>query len=213
MLTFKQYMKLLLAAFAASLYCFNSTAQTKIGIKGGPTYSTAVVTVNGVKQSSTYKPGATLGVQFDVPFDGPLHFSPYAAYNMMASSTKYDSSGAQVQTTLHYLSLAPGVSVHLQAPQENAFVIGFSPVLGITSFGNRKTTVGGVTTSEKIKFGFEATGWFDLGLSGSLGYHFKKMFIQAQYYHGLANINNNAQYDNVNIKNRMFNLQFGYFFK
>lgn len=206
-------MKFLLAAFAASLCCFNSTAQTKIGIKGGPTYSTANVTVNGVKQSSSYKPGFSLGVQFDVPFDGPLHFSPYAAYNMMASSTKYDSSGAQVQTTLHYLSLAPGVTFHLPTAAANAFVIGFSPVLGITNFGNRKTTLGGVTTSQKIKFGFEGTGWFDLGLSGSLGYQFKKMFIQAQYYHGLANINNNAEFDGTNIKNRMFSLQVGYFLK
>ncbi len=213
MLTLKLSMKLLLAAFAASLCCFNSTAQTKIGIKGGPTYSTAVVTVNGVKQSSSYKPGASLGVQFDVPFDGPLHFSPYAAYNMMASSTKYATTGAEVQTTLHYLSLAPGVSVHLQAPQDNAFVIGFSPVLGLTSFGNRKTTIGGVTTSEKVQFGFEGTGWFDLGFSGSLGYQFKKLFIQAVYYHGLSSINNKEQYDATNIKNRMFSLQFGYFFK
>jgi Outer membrane protein beta-barrel domain len=206
-------MKLLLAAAAASLLCLNGVAQTKIGIKAGPTFSTAKVTVSGVKQSSSYKPGASIGVQFDVPFDGVLHFSPYAAYNMMASSTKYAASGAQVQTTLHYLSLAPGVSVHLQAPKENAFVIGFTPVLALTSFGNQKTTIGGVTTGEKINFGFDGTGWFDLGLSGSLGYQFKKMFIQAIYYHGLTSINNKEEFDATNIKNRMFSLQIGYFFK
>jgi hypothetical protein len=206
-------MKLLLAAVAASLLCLNGVGQTKIGIKAGPTFSTANVTVDGVKQSSSFKPGASVGVQFDVPFDGVLHFSPYAAYNMMASSTKYATTGAQVKTTIHYLSLAPGVTVHLQAPKENAFVIGFSPVLALTNFGNQKTTLGGVTTSQKMKFGFEGFGWFDLGLTGSLGYHFKKMFIQAQYYHGFANINNNVDLDAITVKNRMFSLQVGYFFK
>lgn len=203
-------MRLFMAAFAASLLCLNATAQTKIALKAGPTYSTSVVTVHGVKQSSSYKPGVGLGVQFDVPFDGPLHFSPYAAYNMRASTTQYAATGAKVQTTLHYLDLAPGISVHLKAPQENAFVIGFSPVLGLTNFGNRKTTLNGTTTSEKIKFGYEGIGWFDLGLTGSLGYHFKKIFIQANYYHGLTNINNNEEFDGTNIKNRMFSLQLGY---
>jgi hypothetical protein len=198
---------------AAILFSLAATAQTKIGIKAGPTFSTAHVTVNSVKQSSSYKPGASIGVQFDVPFDGPLHFSPYAAYNMRASSTVFAANGAKVQTTIHYLDLAPGVSVHLKSGDSKAFTIGFSPVLGITNFGNRKTTLNGVTTDEKIKFGYEGTGWFDLGLAGSIGYQFSKIFVQANYYHGLTNINNNEEFDRTNIKNRMFSLQVGYFLK
>jgi hypothetical protein len=205
-------MKLLTLTLAATALCLAASAQTKIGIKAGPTFSTALVKVGGVKQSSSFKPGASVGVQFDVPFDGPLHFSPYAAYNMRASSTQY-TSGAKVQTTIHYLDLAPGVSVHLKSGTNNAFVIGFSPVIGITNFGNRKTTVNGTTTSQKMTFGYEGTGWFDLGLTGSLGYQFKKMFIQANYYHGLTNINNNSEFDGINIQNRMFSLQVGYFLK
>jgi hypothetical protein len=206
-------MKLLTAAFAAFLLYGAATAQTKIAFKGGPAFSTAKVDISSVKQSSSFKPGFSLGILFDVPFDGVLHFSPFASYNMMASKTDYKPADTTTQTTIHYLHLAPGFSAHFMAGETNDFVIGFSPVLGLTNFGRKKTTVGGVTASEKIKFGFEGLGWFDLGLNGSLGYHFKKTFVELNYYHGITNINNNVEYDGISIRNRMLSLNVGYFFR
>jgi hypothetical protein len=206
-------MKLLTAALAAFVLYGTASAQTRIAFKAGPTFSTAKVDVNNIKQSSSYKPGFSLGIHFDVPFDGVLHFSPFAAYNMLASKTDYKPVDTSTQTTIHYLHLAPGFSAHFKAGETNNFVIGFSPVLGLTNFGSKKTTIGGVTTSKKIKFGFEGLGWFDLGLNGSLGYHFKKSFIEVNYYLGITNINNNVEYDGTSIRNRMLNLNFGYFFR
>jgi Outer membrane protein beta-barrel domain len=206
-------MKLLTAAMAAFLFSSAAMAQTKIAIKAGPNFSTAKVMVYGVKQSSSFKPGASLGIQFDVPFDGVLHFSPYAAYNTLGSKTNYKATGASVQTTIHYLQLAPGFSCHFKAGETNTFVFGFSPVLGLTNFGRQKTTTGGATTSEKIQFGYEGTGWFDLGLTGSLGYHFKKMFVEVNYYNSLTNINNNEEFDGISIRHRMLSLNVGYFFR
>jgi Outer membrane protein beta-barrel domain len=206
-------MKLLTAAFAAFLLYSTATAQTKIAFKGGPAFSTAKVDINNIKQSSSFKPGFSLGVLFDVPFDGVLHFSPFASYNMLASKTDYKPADTTTQTTIHYLHLAPGFSVHFMAGETSDFVIGFSPVLGLTNFGSKKTSTGGVTTSKKIKFGFEGLGWFDLGLNGSLGYHFKKTFVELNYYHGITNINNNVEYDGTSIRNRMLTLNVGYFFR
>jgi Outer membrane protein beta-barrel domain len=206
-------MKLLTAALAAFLLYGTVNAQVKIAIKAGPTFSTAKVSLNGVKQASSFKPGASLGVQCDVPFDGALHFSPYIAYNTLGAKTNYKLTGANTQTTLHYLQLAPGVSFHFNVAKTNVFVFGFSPVLGLTKFGRQKTTIAGVTTKEKIKFGYEGIGWFDLGLAGSVGYHFKKMFVEVNYYDGLTNINNNEQFDGINIRNKMLNLNVGYYLR
>ncbi len=201
------------AAFAAFLLYNTATAQTKIAIKGGPAFSIAKADVNGVKLASSWKPGFTLGVLFDVPFDGVLHFSPFASYNMMASRLDYKPADTLTQTTIHYLHIAPGFSAHFKAGETNDFVIGFSPVLGLTNFGTKKITAGGVTASNKIKFGFEGLGWFDLGLNGSLGYHFKKVFAELNYYHGISNINNNVEFDGTSIRNRMLSLNIGYFFR
>jgi hypothetical protein len=206
-------MKLLTAAFAAFILCSTASAQTKIALKAGAGISTANVDINGVKQSSTSRPGFSLGVLFDVPFDGVLHFSPFASYNMFASKTQYKATDTAYQTTIHYLHLAPGFSAHFASGNTNSFVVGLSPVLGITNFGNRKTTTGGVTTNQKIKFGFEGLGWFDLGFNGSLGYHFRKIFVEANYYYGTTNINNNVEFDGTRFRNRMLTLNIGYFLK
>jgi hypothetical protein len=206
-------MKLLTAALAAFLLSAAARAQTKIAVKAGPNFSTQKVLLYGVKQSSSFKPGVSVGLHFDVPFEGVLHFSPYAAYNMLGSKTNYKATGASTLTTIHYLQLAPGVSFHFKNGATNAFVIGFNPVLALTRFGKQKTTIGSVTTTEKISFGYEGIGWFDLGLSGSLGYHFKKMFVEVNYYNGLTNINNNEEFDGLNIRNRMLSLNVGYFFR
>jgi Outer membrane protein beta-barrel domain len=206
-------MKLLIAAFAAFLFCTTATAQTKIAVKAGPSYSTARVKINDVKQSSSWKPGFNLGVLFDVPFDGVLHFSPVVSFNTLAFKTVYKAADTTIQPNIYYLQLAPGFTTRFKTSETSNFAIGFSPVLGLTRFGRIKTTTGGVTTDEKIRFGFEGIGWFDLGLNGSLGYHFKKTFVELNYYHGLTNINNKVGSDFTNIQNRILSLNMGYYFR
>lgn len=198
------------ALFLLSTAC-SASAQTRIAIRGGITYSTEKVKDNGVKPTAGYKPGASIGIQFKVPFDGPLHFSPYAAYNMRASKSTYPTK--VVENTIHYLDLVPALSLDLPVANANTFVIGFGPVFGFTNFGRQKITQNGTTTSQKMSFGYGAYGWFDLGLTGSIGFHTKKVYGEAVYFHGLANINNNEAIGDLNIQNRMFNINFGYYLK
>ena len=97
---------------------------------------------------------------------------------------------------------------------DNVFVLSLGPDFGFTNFGKIKTTdINNVTTNEKLKFGFGSIGWFDLGLNASVGYHMKKIFVEAGYMYGLASINNNEETDLRNIRNRMLSLNIGYYFR
>ena len=64
-----------------------------------------------------------------------------------------------------------------------------------------------------MAFGFGGYGWFDLSLTAGIFYHFNKTFVEVAYTTGLANINNNEEFDGRNIRNRMLSLNIGYYFK
>ncbi len=205
-------MKKIIIAVAFVFVMMHAHAQTRIAVKAGPNFGTARVTLNTVKQNTSYKPGMGIAVQAKVPFDGPLHFSPSVGYNMRSFKTAY-TNGRTVENTIHYLTLAPNLSLNFPAGTDRHFVIGFGPVLGITNFGREKITFNGSTTSRKMTFGYGDYGWFDLGLTGSIGIEFKRIFVEAAYYHGLSNINNRAEDDGINIQNRTFGINLGYYFR
>jgi hypothetical protein len=159
-------------------------------------------------------PGAGLGLYFKAPFDGPLHFSPYAQINTRGFNI-HPASGSctSIKTMIAYLDIVPALSLDF-GNKEHAFVISLGPVLSFSNYGTEKKTDSlGVTKSGKMEFGFGEYSWVDLGASSSIGVHFKKMFIEAVYYYGLANINNNSEFDGINIRNRMLTLGIGCYLK
>ena len=80
--------------------------------------------------------------------------------------------------------------------------------------GTEKTTVAGITTSNKMHFSTSNDyGLFDFGLHTSLGYHFNKLFVELAYQYGFASINNNEEHDKRNIRNRTLSLNLGYTIK
>lgn len=205
--------KIIMSVAMIALVQFIS-AQTRIAIKGGYNYSTGKVSYNAVKQPVEAVHGYGLGVQFKADFDGVLHFSPYVQINSRGFITKPISGPyKKIENTMQYLDIVPALSLDFKKGN-NAFVISFAPTGSITNFGReKKTDLNNVTTSTKMSFGYDGFGWFDLGASFSLGYHFKKTFIEAGYYLGLANINNNSEFDGKNIRNRMISLNLGYYLK
>jgi hypothetical protein len=211
----KNIMKPIFIVLLFTTSTYNLFSQTnKWAIKAGYNYTSAKATYAGEKQSVTAKSGFGIAVTTKMDFDGILHFSPYVGYNMKGFIINPKTGGIKKEEyTIHYFDIAPLLSVDFPVG-ENTFVISGGPILGITNFGNQKiTTTSNVTTSEKIKFGFGGYGWFDLSLTASVGYHFKKMFVEAGYTPGLANINNNEEFDGRNIRNRMLSLNIGYYFK
>jgi hypothetical protein len=138
--------------------------------------------------------------------------SPPVGYTLRAFKTKY-TNGNTIENSIHYLTLCPNFSLDFVAAKDRNVVVGFGPVLGITKFGREKITTAGSTLSRNMKFGYGDYGWFDLGVTGSLGFEIKRFFIEGTYYLGLANINNAIEQDGINIRQRTLGLNIGYFLR
>lgn len=205
-------MKPLFCIFLMATLFFSASAQTSIFVRGGFNYSTAKANFTGVKQSTGYVPGGNLAIQLKTAFDGPLHFSPYIAYTTRGYIIKSgNSAGDKTQNFIHYIDLAPILSLDFSTGHNNSFVIGVGPIAGLAISGREKTTVSGVSSSSKMHFSTSGDyGLFDLGLHTSIGYHFNKLFVELAYQHGFANINNNEENDKRNIQNRTLSLNLGY---
>ncbi len=208
-------MKRSLAATLLCFACMAVTAQVKIGIKGGMSYTGGKAVYNGVGQSVSYTPDFGLGAMAKVPFDGALHFSPSVMISKRGFSINNPAGSAnkKEQYGITYLDLVPALSTDFEKGN-NAFSIGLGPVFGFTNFGKLKITdSAGVKGTQNLKFGYGAYGWFDLGLNASIGARFSKFMVEAVYYHGLANINNLEEFDGRNMQHRSFSLNIGYYFK
>ncbi len=207
-------MRKLTAALAAFVVINSAVAQVKLAIKGGYNLTTARAVYAGIKQPADFTSGYGLGVLLKMPFDGMLHFSPSVMINKKGFIIKpVVGTNTKEQYAITYVDLIPALSIDF-AKGNNSFVISLGPDIAFTNFGKFKATDNnGVTTAQKIKFGYGNLGWVDIGLAASIGYHIKKVFVELCYTNGLASINNNEELDERNIRNRMVSLNIGYYFK
>ncbi len=208
-------MKNILCISLFLLCSFYAEAQTNIAIKAGFNYSTARAYFSGQKQSTDFVPGANLGLQLKTAFDGLLHFSPMITYSSRGYIIKSGNATAdKTQNIIHYVDVAPLLSLDFATAKNNSLVVAFGPVAGLAIAGKEKITVSGISSTSNMKFSTSKNyGLFDLALHTSIGYHLKKMFIEVAWQHGLASINNNEENDKRNIRNRTISLNFGYVIK
>lgn len=208
-------MKQIITALICITLANHTIAQDhKWAIKAGYNYTSGRVVYGGIKQPVNGKSGFGVAGMVKIPFDGVLHFSPYVGYNMAGFVvTPNSGSNKKEDFTIHYFTITPALSADIPIG-ENTFVISGGPYLGLTKFGRIKTTdASNNTTNEKITFGYGGYGMFDLGLTAGIGYHFNKMFVEANYTPGLTSINNNEELDGKNLRNRTFSLNIGYYFR
>jgi Outer membrane protein beta-barrel domain len=206
-------MRKITAVLAAFAFFTTATAQVKIAVKGGWNYCTTKAVYAGVKQPSGFTNGYGIGALLKIPFDGVLHFSPSVMINKKGFIIKPASTNTKEQYAITYVDVIPSLSVDFENGS-NAFVLSLGPDIAFTNFGKLKVTGNnGVTTLQKIEFGYGSIGWFDIGLAASIGYHMKKVFVEVGYINGLASINNNEEVDQRNIRNRVLSLNIGYYFK
>lgn len=208
-------MKHLLTTFLASTCFYFSFAQTKLALKGGFNYSTARAYFNQVKQSTGYVPGGNFTIQLKTVFEGSLHFSPYISYTTRGYIINAaNNPNDKTQNFIHYIDMSPVLSIDFVNSMNNRLVIGVGPVASLALAGREKTTISGVTSSNKMRFSTSSDyGLFDMGIHTSIGCHFKKFLIEAAYQYGFASINNNEERDKKNIRNRTFSLNLGYYIK
>ncbi|MBC7890026.1 MAG: outer membrane beta-barrel protein [Ferruginibacter sp.] len=207
-------MKQLIYFFLPLFVSDAATAQTKIAIKAGANMATARIYQDGQKLDSKFNPGYGAGILFKAPFEGLLHFSPSLSYNRRGYTyLPKEGNITQYKNTIHYIDIVPSLSVDFSLGQ-NSLVISAGPHASMAIAGTEKTSVGTASNTSKMKFSTSKNyGLFDLGFTGSIGYHLKRVFIETGFQLGLANINNNVETDKRNIRNRMVSLQFGYYLK
>lgn len=204
---------ILAAIFAA---CASSTsAQTRIAIRGSYNHSSAAVKSGTNKLDNGFISTGGLGLYFKAPFDGVLHFSPYAALNGRGYSfAPATGTTTNIQANLYYLDLVPAVSIDVPTGNANHWVVSVGPNFSLGLLGREKRTTNGTTTTSNIKFSNTAGyGLYDIGLNTAIGYHTRKWFVELGYQHGLASINNEEEFDNINIRNRVLSLNLGYYLK
>ena len=190
------------------------SAQINLGIKAGYNYSTARVIANSVKQKTQYIGGYGAAIIFKTWFDGVLHFSPYIAYNRRGYSYS-PGTGAikQIENTIHYIDVVPVLSFDFPIHSNQSFIAGFGPVVGFAIAGKEKTTpVNGLTTEKKMVFGFGDYGRYDVGLTTNIGYRFNKYLLEVSYLYSLTDLENDEAIKR-DIRNRMFSMSVGYYFK
>ena len=207
-------MKFILIA-SLTVVCFlNTTAQTSIAVRGGFNYSTVRAYYSDGKQRVGFVPGGNIGLQVNTVFEGLLHFSPFVGYNSRGFIIKSKTNGDKTQNFIHYIDIAALLSIHKPMGGNNSFAITAGPVISLAIAGTEKTTIAGISNSSKMKFSTSGDyGPFDFGLQAAVGYHFKKIFVEAAYQYGFVNINNNEEHDKRNIRNRTISLNLGYYIR
>ena len=202
--------------FIILLFCLTglSTRAQRFGLKAGVNYSNARVYDSATKISSGYKAGATFGAMADFEFDGPLHFTPSIMYSMKGYSFKpIKGTRQEISTTFHYLELGAILSFNIPAIHKG-FALNAGPTASFAFSGKEKITENGVTNTSDIGFSLvKDYGFYDMGMFMGASYSFQKWMLQAGYQLNFININNNAETDQLNIRNRTLSLTFGYFLR
>src|ERR1700741_1317984 len=74
----------------ALLCCIITSAQPQLGIFAGLHASSAIYAIQNVKQSTDFKYGVHLGVDYKIPFENRLTFVPALSYKMMGYKVRFD---------------------------------------------------------------------------------------------------------------------------
>ena len=187
-------------------------AQTNFAIKGGPNTSTALVSVNGANQQANFINGFNAGVQLETFFDHQLYFTP----SIMYSSRGFGYTGiadTAYKYKLGYIDINPTLVFYLNKKhKENGFAILAGPYISVAANGKNTTTTNNSSTSQSLAFNFvSGISLVDLGVNGGFRWKIHRLYLEALYQHGFANINNDYAIDGKNYQNRMICFNIGYF--
>ena len=209
-------MKNICAVIGLCLLSYFASAQTQIAVKGGYDLGTARVYLGNYQPSVQAVSGFGFGILFNAPFDGNLHFTPSIGFNQRgyAYGPYNDSLGvAKDKVNMSYIDAAFTLSYEFPY-KSNKFILSLGPVFSYALYGTETTTLNGVSSTGKMDFTlFQNYCSVDISVTAKAAYQVKKMFVEAGFQLGVANIDENANTDGRNIQNRMLSLSVGYYLK
>jgi len=202
---------LLAALFVATITAFAQTTTT-FGIKAGVNFSKLTYSGGGFSVSSQSLTGFHIGGVVDVGINDNFSFQPGLLFSTKGG--KSESDGDAGKTTLNYLEVPINFIYKVPAGDGKVF-FGAGPYIGYGLSGKDTETIDGTKTSSDVNFGSTEDDVKnpDFGVNFLAGYELKQgLTINVGYGLGLANLANGGT-DVGKIKNQLFSVSLGYFFK
>lgn len=204
------------------LLCATITAQTekvKIGVKAG--LNIASLTFDENELESSQKTGFTAGIMAEIPLAKNFSVQPEVLYSQQGMKFSYSdidvaNSSYKSTITLNYLN----IPVMLKYYVLKGLSVQAGPQIGILLKSNNKYQDNflGYDNHENHNLS-DYTNAFDTSVNLGLGYQFKdKFYVDLRYNISYSDVfkeaNSNGNYViNSDMRNRVFQITIGYFFK
>lgn len=204
------------------LLCATITAQTekvKIGVKAG--LNIASLTFDENELESSQKTGFTAGIMAEIPLAKNFSVQPEVLYSQQGMKFSYsdiDVANSSYKSTinLNYLN----IPVMLKYYVLKGLSVQAGPQIGILLKSNNKYQDNflGYDNHENYNLS-DYTNAFDTSVNLGLGYQFKdKFYVDLRYNISYSDVfkeaNSNGNYViNSDMRNRVFQITIGYFFK
>ncbi len=204
------------------LLCATITAQTekvKIGVKAG--LNIASLTFDENELESSQKTGFTAGIMAEIPLAKNFSVQPEVLYSQQGMKFSYSdidvaNSSYESTITLNYLN----IPIMLKYYVLKGLSVQAGPQIGILLKSNNKYQDNflGYDNHENYNLS-DYTNAFDTSVNLGLGYQFKdKFYVDLRYNISYSDVfkeaNSNGNYViNSDMRNRVFQITIGYFFK
>ncbi len=206
-------MRILLLLFVSS-FAFHGHGQVQVGIFGGSHLSSVNYVIEGAKQKDKFKYGYHAGINWKVPVEGNLYFSPAAFYSRKGYNVKFDKPayppGPEAltnRTTFHTVELA-FLLQHDFSNMPDHFFFRSGPSLDFHLFGREKFDTDDGKIKRNTPFGYDKYGRYSANFLIQFGYEaHNDLFFFAHYTYGLANISNKDE--GPKIRHRLFGISIG----
>jgi hypothetical protein len=211
-------MKILFSALTL-LLTISANSQFDIGAFAGPQVTDVRYVIKDKRQESSIKVGVNAGLQFKIPFENRLSFSPSIMYNLRGYKVKFDglayppdSLAIDNNTTFHTVEVA-FLLQHDFNLEPGHFFFRVGPSLDFALLGNEKyTTKNNTKVDRKMPYNFSEYGRYLASAILQIGYEAKNgLFAYAHYNYGLTTMNNADE--GPAIGNRAAGISVGKYFK
>ena len=215
-------MKKSMLVLCTLLLCATITAQTekvKIGVKAG--LNIASLTFDENELESSQKTGFTAGIMAEIPLAKNFSVQPEVLYSQQGMKFSYSdidvaNSSYKSTITLNYLN----IPVMLKYYVLKGLSVQAGPQIGILLKSNNKYQDNflGYDNHENYNLS-DYTNAFDTSVNLGVGYQFKdKFYVDLRYNISYSDVfkeaNSNGNYViNSDMRNRVFQITIGYFFK
>ena len=159
-------------------------AQTRVAIMGG--VHSASIKTDDASYENNSRTGIHAGFLLDVPFSSRFSFQPAAMYSQKGA--KFESPTLKTWQYVNYIDIPLNLVFKAPLGGNSKFLLGAGPYVAFLIGGKEKSQSGSITTEvDNLPRGNGAGQYqgFNYGWNALAGVEFGRVFITANYSHGL----------------------------